>query len=60
MLYVAIQLLEDPIFIPIHQLETNMKNQPEEFFIIEQAMKLGKEGFLRIERASDGKPRVGG
>ena len=55
-----LQLLEDPIFIPIQQLEKNTEtNEPEEFSEIERNMKLGKEGSLRIEKAKDGKPRVG-
>jgi hypothetical protein len=54
-----LQLLEDPIFIPIQQLEKNTEtNKPEEFSEIERNMKLGKEGSLRIEKAKDGKPRV--
>ncbi|XP_060584904.1 voltage-dependent calcium channel subunit alpha-2/delta-3-like [Ruditapes philippinarum] len=52
-------LLEDPIFIPIQQLEKNTEtNKPEEFSEIERNMKLGKEGSLRIEKAKDGKPRT--
>ena len=52
------QLLEDPIFIPINQLEQNKKNQPEEFSIVEKAMTSGKQGSLTIDKASGGKPRV--
>ena len=53
-----LQLLEDPIFIPINQLEQGKKNQPEEFSVVEKAMRAGKQGFLRIKKASGGKPRV--
>lgn len=53
-----LQLLEDPIFIPIHQLEQDKERQPAEFSKIEQALRQGKEGQLRIEKAIDGKPRV--
>ena len=56
--YFALQLLEDPIFIPINQLEQNKKNQPEEFSVVEKAMRAGKQGSLRIEKAPGGKPRV--
>ncbi|KAL4236042.1 hypothetical protein ACF0H5_004428 [Mactra antiquata] len=51
-------LLEDPIFIPIQQLEKNKENQPEEFSEIERNMTLGKEGSKFIEKAIDGKPRT--
>ncbi|XP_052254694.1 voltage-dependent calcium channel subunit alpha-2/delta-2-like isoform X2 [Dreissena polymorpha] len=51
-------LLEDPIFIPIQQLEQNKKTLPEEFSLIEEAMRQGKEGSMRIERSIDGKPRT--
>jgi len=52
------QLLEDPIFIPIQQLEQDKERKPEEFNEIEQAMREGKVGQLRIEIARDGEPRV--
>ncbi|XP_052774120.1 voltage-dependent calcium channel subunit alpha-2/delta-3-like isoform X2 [Mya arenaria] len=53
-------LLEDPIFIPIEKLEQNQRknNEPLEFSLIVQDMKLGKEGSLRIDKAVDGKPRT--
>ncbi|KAL3869469.1 hypothetical protein ACJMK2_042147 [Sinanodonta woodiana] len=53
-------LLEDPIFIPIHQLEQDKEGNPQEFSTIEQNMRAGKMGKLRIAKARDRIPRVRG
>ena len=57
-MYFCFQLLEDPIFIPISQLEQDKDGKPEEFRIIETNMREGKVGSLLIEKAKDGQPRV--
>ncbi|KAI8499269.1 hypothetical protein Bbelb_230330 [Branchiostoma belcheri] len=50
------QLVDDPIFIPIRQLE--MPNgKPEKFLEVEEAMKRGKRGSLYIKDAIRGIPK---
>ncbi|XP_070555607.1 voltage-dependent calcium channel subunit alpha-2/delta-2-like [Ptychodera flava] len=49
-------LVDDPIFIPISQLEQR-EGRPEEFTSVEDAMKRGDSGYLRIENAYRGLPK---
>ncbi|PVD23318.1 hypothetical protein C0Q70_16586 [Pomacea canaliculata] len=52
-----VQLLEDPIFIHINQLEM-FKGKPVEFQQLERHMMAGDTGNLHISKAIDGKPRT--
>ncbi|XP_021339819.1 uncharacterized protein LOC110441044 [Mizuhopecten yessoensis] len=54
----VVPLLEDPIFIPISQLEMDINRQPAEFSMIEQDMRQGKTSFKHIPRSKDGKART--
>ena len=47
--YSLFQLVDDPIFIPIEQLEQK-DGKPEEFSSVVQDIKAGKTGHLRIEK----------
>ncbi|CAH1773823.1 unnamed protein product [Owenia fusiformis] len=51
------KLLDDPIFIPIQQLEQDKKGSPPEFSTVLREMKAGKTGSLRIEKARRGTPK---
>ena len=53
------QLVDDPIFIPILQLEMDKKGHPAEFATVVKEMQLGKTGHLRIEKARSGRGKVG-
>jgi len=52
------QLVNDPIFIPIEQLEMNKDGQPVEFLNIIKEMKAGKTGSIKVPRARKGKGKV--
>ena len=54
-----LQLVDDPIFIPILQLEMDKKGHPAEFAQVVKEMQLGKTGHLRIEKARSGRGKVG-
>ena len=49
--------MDDPIFIPIEQLEQK-GGKPAEFSKVVQGMKAGKTGHLTIERARKGLGKV--
>lgn len=49
--------MDDPIFIPIEQLEQK-GGEPEEFTEVIAAMKAGLTGHVKIERAQRGKAKV--
>lgn len=51
-------LVDDPIFIPISQLERDKDGNPPEFGLIEKEMKAGKTGQKRIEKSKQGYPRT--
>ncbi|XP_069125986.1 LOW QUALITY PROTEIN: voltage-dependent calcium channel subunit alpha-2/delta-2-like [Argopecten irradians] len=51
-------LLEDPIFIPISQLETDIDRNPAEFSLIEQDMRQGNTSYQHIPKSKDGKART--
>ena len=51
------QLLEDPIFIPISQLEMHL-GKPAEFLELQKQMLAGEIGMLKFPKARDGKARV--
>ncbi|XP_070196192.1 voltage-dependent calcium channel subunit alpha-2/delta-2-like [Littorina saxatilis] len=51
------KLLEDPIFIPISQLEMHL-GKPAEFLELMQHMLAGESGVLFFPKARDGKPRT--
>ncbi len=54
----CLQLVDDPIFIPILQLEMDKEGHPAEFAQVVDAMQLGKTGRLRIEKARKGRYKV--
>lgn len=56
--FTHLQLLEDPIFIPVSQLEQDRDGNPAEFSLIEEGMRKGETGICFIEKAKDGKARV--
>ncbi|CAI9736897.1 Hypothetical predicted protein [Octopus vulgaris] len=51
-------LVDDPIFIPISQLERDKDGNPPEFGIIEQEMKAGLTGQIRINESKHGDART--
>ena len=53
----CLQLLEDPIFIPISQLEMHL-GKPAKFLELQKHMLAGETGMIRFPKARDGKPRV--
>ena len=53
----CLQLLEDPIFIPISQLEMHL-GKPAEFLELQKHMLAGETDMIRFPKARDGKPRV--
>ena len=52
------QLVDDPIFIPILQLEMDKNGHPAEFAQVVKEMQLGKTGKIRIENARKGRGKV--
>ena len=52
-----LQLLEDPIFIPISQLEMH-KGEPAEFLELQKRMLAGETDTIWFPKARDNKPRV--
>ena len=54
---VCLQLVDDPIFIPIEQLEQK-GGKPAEFSEVVREMKAGKTGHLRIKKARKGLGKV--
>ena len=51
-------MVDDPIFIPILQLEMDKKGHPAEFAQVVKDMQLGKTGRIRIENARKGRGKV--
>lgn len=57
-LLLDIQLVDDPIFIPIEQLEQDKNGEPAEFSNVVKDMKAGKTGYRKIHKARKGKGKV--
>ena len=53
-----LQLVNDPIFIPIEQLEMNKDGQPVEFLDVMREMKAGHTGSITVPRARKAKGKV--
>ena len=56
-LFFFLQLLEDPIFIPIFELEMH-SGKPAEFLTLVERMQNGETGTIFFPKARDGKMRV--
>ncbi len=52
-------MVDDPIFIPILQLEQDKKGHPAGFTQVYKDMQAGKTGHLRIEKGRRGRGKVG-
>ena len=55
---ISVQLVDDPIFIPVSQLEQDKDGHPAEFSKVEADMKAGKTGHLHIQKARKGRRKV--
>jgi hypothetical protein len=55
---VQLQLVNDPIFIPVEQLEQDKDGRPAKFSDVVRDMKASRTGNLVVPRARKGKGKV--